>query len=219
MRAQKLIITVLIMIGFSVSMISYTFFIKNITHTTTLETQEFNLVIDIKLGSVDLDPLSIYYLEDKEVYAINLYDISETNYIDNLYISINVDVSIASRLRFKLYESYELTRYYHNQEETVLKEIIYIDQQDEFSYPFSLMKKGMFTNYFKDEQDYMYIDQIITPEQTFVFNIIDGGFAYPIRENSLFHETCYLYLAFEFEVVQANRYQEIWNLETDPFNP
>jgi hypothetical protein len=77
----------------------------------------------------------------------------------------------------------------------------------------------MFTNYFKDEQDYMYVDQVITPEQTFVFNIIDGGNFYPIRENSLFHETCYLYLAFEFEVVQANRYQEIWNLETDPFNP
>jgi hypothetical protein len=219
MKVQKLIITVLIVIGFSVSMISYTFFIKNITHQTTLETQEFNLDIDIKLGSVDLDPSSIYYLADKEVYAINLYDINEANYIDNLSISIIVDVSIASRLRFKLYESYELTRYYHNQEETVLKEIIYIDQQDEFSYPFSLMKKGMFTNYFKDEQDYMYVDQVITPEQTFVFNIIDGGNFYPIRENSLFHETCYLYLAFEFEVVQANRYQEIWNLETDPFNP
>jgi hypothetical protein len=219
MKTQKLIITVLIIIGFSVSMISYTFFVKNITHTTTLETQDFDLDLDIKLGSIDLDPASIYYLEDKEVYAINLFEISEANYIDNLSLSIIVDVSIASRLRFKLYESYELTRYYHNQEETVLKEIIYIDQQDESSYPFSLMKKGMFTNYFKDEQDYMYIDLVINPDQTYVFNIIDGGYAFPIRENSLFHETCYLYLGFEFEVVQANRYQEIWGLDTDPFNP
>lgn len=219
MRAQKLIITALIMMGLSVSMISYTFFIKNITHTTTLETQAFDLDIDIKLGSVDLDPSSIYYVEDKQVYAINLYETSEINYIDNLSLSVVVDVSIASRLRFKLYESYELTRYYHNQDETILKEIIYIDQQDEFSYPFSLMKKGMFTNYFKDEQDYMYVDQVIYTDQTYTFNIIHGGNAYPIRENSLFHETCYLYIAFEFEVVQANRYQEIWNLETDPFNP
>lgn len=219
MRAQKLMIALLITIGLSVSIVSYTFFVKTITHITTLETQDFNLDVDIKLGSVSLDITSIYYLEDMQVYAIDLYEISQINYIDNLSLSVSVDVSIASRLRFKLYESYELTRYYHNQEETILKEIVYIDQQDELSYPFSLMKKGMFTNYFKDEQDYMYVDQVIGSDQIYVFNIIDGGYAYPIRENSLFHETCILYLAFEFEVVQANRYQEIWGLETDPFNP
>jgi hypothetical protein len=219
MRTQKLIIIVLIIISLSVSILSYTFFLKNITLSTTLDTQTFNLDVDMKLSGITLDTSSPYYLADKEVYAFNLYEITEMNYIDNLSISINVDVSIASRLRFKIYESYELTRYYHNLEETILKEIVYINQQDEFSYPFSLMKKGSFANYFKSDQDYMYIDQIINTDQTYVFNIIDGGNSYPVRQNSLFYETCTLYLAFEFEVVQANRYQEIWGLDSDPFNP
>ncbi len=219
MIKQKLLIILLISIGLSVTIVSYTFFIKNIVFATTLETQAFELELDMKLGSTSLDASSIYYLDDMDVYAINLYDLNELNYIENLSISIHVNVSIASRLRFKLYESYELTRYYHNVDETIVKEVIYIDEQDEFTYPYSHLGKGLFTNYFKDEDDYMYVDELIFPNQIYVLNLIDGGHPYLVRDNTLFSETCMLYLAFEVEVVQANRYQEIWNLDTDPFNP
>lgn len=218
MIKQKLLIILLIFIGLSVTIVSYTFFVKNIVFATTLETQDFELELDIKLGSINIDTQSIYYDDLMSVYVINLYDVNEINYIDNLSISINVNVSIASRLRFRFYESYEITRYYHNAEETIVKEIIYIDKQNELSYPFSLLNKGDFTNYFKGENDYMYANEVFFANQVYILNLIDGGNPYLVRDNSLFSETCVLYLAFEFEVVQANRYQEIWNLESDPFN-
>lgn len=219
MRTQKLLIFSLIILGLITSVISYTFFIKELSYETILETKAFNLDIDIKLGTLDLDPTSIYFDQIKKVYVINLYDTEAVNYINNLDINFIVEVSIASRLRFKIYESYELTRYYHNQEETILKEIVYINQVDPSHYQFSLLKKGIFDNYFISEGDYMYVDQMILPNQTYTFDLIEGGVNYPVRNNNLFYETCMLYLAFEVEVVQANRYQEVWNLQTDPFNP
>ena len=37
-------------------------------------------------------------------------------------------------------------------------------------------------------------------------------------ENSLYHETCILYLAYEFEVVQANRYSQVWGVDSTLFD-
>lgn len=218
MRNQKLIITILIIFALSFTSLSYTFYVKDNTYITTLDTKAFELTVEIKLGEVALDPTSLYFSDEKQAYMINLYDEQAENYINNFTLKIKTDVSIASRLRFRLHESYELTRYYHNQEQTILKEIIYMDAQDDTQHPFSLLKKGEFQNYFLSDYHYSYFDQLISQNQIQIFDLIAGGASYEVRENSLYHETCVLYLAYEFEVVQANRYSQVWGVDSTLFD-
>lgn len=213
MRVYKLYIIILLIGLVIISSISYAFYLKENNYLVSLKRDDYDVDVNLAFDGVLVDSSSPYFNLEKNAFEINLFNTEAINYIGNIELSVDVIVPIASRMRFRLKESYELTRYYHNQDQTVLKEIVYMTEKDETYHLFSLLKKGSYSNYFYHTDRNYYVDDLLETHQVYNFQFIDSGTSYPIRDNSLYYETIYLYLSFEFEFIQANRASQVWKID------
>lgn len=213
MKKNYALIIVLIVMMLVITSLSYTYYINEKDFQVNLKTDSFQVQSELSFNGVIYDRLSAFYDQDKNAYKINLFDESATNYIGNLSLDIYFEVPIASKMRFKLSESYELTRNYHNVNQTVISEIIYQETIDETYYPYSLLKIGNLLNVIHHSDFYTYAYETFMPGQIYHLNIISSGLSYPIKDNNLYDETCYLYLDYRFEFVQANRFSQVWNID------
>lgn len=213
MRKRYVSVILILIVLLAITSISYTYYLKEKDYTIDVHTETYLVRTELTFNGVIQDTLSPYYDTDKQAYIINLYDEEALNYIGNLALDIYFEVPIASKLRYQLNQSYELTRYYNNQEQTVITEIIYQESIDNTYYPYSLLKKGSFTNVLFHSDYYTYALDTYYPEQTYHLNIISSGLSYAAKDNSLYYETCYLYLDYSFEFVQANRFSQVWNVD------
>ncbi|MFA5471642.1 MAG: hypothetical protein WC219_06315, partial [Acholeplasmataceae bacterium] len=137
MRIHKLYVVVLLIGLLSISVVSYAFYLNENNYLISLDRDDYDVKINLSFNDVVIDSTSPYFNVEKNAFEINLYDENAQNYIENIELSLDVIVPIASRMRFRLNESYELTRYYHNQDQTILKEIIYMTEKDENYHQFS----------------------------------------------------------------------------------
>ncbi|MFA7422854.1 MAG: hypothetical protein WCZ00_03880, partial [Acholeplasmataceae bacterium] len=137
MRIHKLYVVVLLIGLLSISVVSYAFYLNENNYLISLDRDDYDVKINLSFNDVVIDSTSPYFNVEKNAFEINLYDENALNYIENIELSLDVIVPIASRMRFRLNESYELTRYYHNQDQTILKEIIYMTEKDENYHQFS----------------------------------------------------------------------------------
>lgn len=217
MRIHKLYVVVLLIGLLSISVVSYAFYLNENNYLISLDRDDYDVKINLSFNDVVIDSTSPYFNVEKNAFEINLYDENAQNYIENIELSLDVIVPIASRMRFRLNESYELTRYYHNQDQTILKEIIYMTEKDENYHQFSQLKKGQYTNYIYHIDRYNYIDDLIKTNQTYHFDLIESGMPYPVRDNSLYYETIYLYLSYDIEFIQANRASQVWDIDPAMF--
>lgn len=213
MKKINVIIILLLIVMVIVAGLSYTYYIHEKDYDLNLSTTTYEVYSTVSFDGVIYDHLSEYYDQEKKAYIINVYDENAENYIDKLSIDLSFEVPIASKMRFQIHESYELTRYYHNQEETIIKEIIYQQTIDSDHFMHSLLGKGSYQDYFKHSDLYTYANQTFYPGTVYQLNMVSGGSHHFVRNNSLYHETCYLYLDYSFEFVQANRYSNIWQID------
>ena len=213
MRKQQISIILLIILMLVITSLSYSYYIQENDYFLNLNTDAYEVYTELSFNGVVHDELSSFYDNHKHAYVINLFDETAENYIGNLSLDIYVSVPVASKLRFILNESYELTRYYHNQEQTVITEIIYQETIDEMHHAYSLLKKGSYNQTLDHTDSYTYAYETFVPNQTYHLNIISSGTSYPAKENSLYSESCYLYLDYRFEFVQANRFSQVWKVD------
>jgi len=213
MIKKYLYVIVLIIVMLVITSLSYTYYINVKDYNVNLDTDLYQVQTELAFNGVVYDHLSPYYDSNKNAYIVNLYDETAVNFIGNISLDLFFEVPIASKMRFQLNQSYELTRYYQNAEQTVISEIIYQETIDDSYHPFSLLKKGSFTEALYHSDFYTYAYETYMPGQTYELNIISGGFTYPAKDNSLYYETAYLYLDFRFEFVQANRFSQVWQVD------
>ena len=213
MRKQYILISFLIILMLVITSLSYTYYIQEKDYFVNVDTDLYQVYTELTFNGVIHDELSPYYDSDKNAFIINLFDDTAENYISNLSLDVYVVVPIASKLRFMLNESYELTRYYHNQEQTIITEIIYQETIDETHHAHSLLKKGGYNQTLDHTDFYTYAYETFMPNQTYHLNVISSGSGYPAKDNSLYYETCYLYLDYRFEFVQANRFSQVWKVD------
>lgn len=213
MKKTYIISILLVIVMIVLAGMSYTYYLLEKDYEMDLNTTQYEVYSTVSFDGIVFDHLSEYYDQEKKAYIINLYDQHAVNYIEKLSIDLSFEVPIASKMRFKINESYELTRYYHNQEETIINEIIYQQtiNQDYFSH--SLLSKGSYDHYINHSDFYTYAYETFYPDTIYQLNIVLGGQNHVVRNNSLYHETCYLYLDYSFEFVQANRYSHIWQID------
>ncbi len=175
---------------------------------------EMFVYFDGELVTMDSD----YYDMDKGVVIVNTFDETSDNYIEDLDIYVDIDPIVASRYRFKIKQEWELQRYYLNQaagdEIDPVFQSIYFDDFGLPYYPFSqLTFPSGFTPLF-DTKGYVYpTDIVFTGDTVTSIHLIDGGDPYFVRTNDAVEEFCYLYFDIEFEIVQANRFSEVWNID------
>jgi len=217
-----LIIIVLVLTVISTSLFAYAYFQNEKEFGFSILTGEFEVTAYISFDEINIDINSPYYDVESQTILVNAYDSDSENFIGKLKIDIEIDPNINARARVKVFDEWELTRTYSEQAQgSVIEPIIqtiYHTEQSSLYHPFSLLKTGLNYNLVYDENGYAYYPNLISKGETTTIHLIDGGDAYPIRENEIYMETCYVNLKFVVEVVQANRFAEVGSLDTSFFD-
>ncbi len=197
--------------------LTFAYYVTEKEYGITLSTGDIEIVALISFDDLIIDEDSIYYDSIQEVLIINTYDPESENYIGKVDIRLTVKASLASRLRIKLMDEWELTRTYKEDNRQTVETIYHTNKENTY-YPFSLLKMGPSFSPFFESDGYIYEPSILAQGETIEFHLIDGGDHYSVRNNIFFEESCILKLSFVIDVIQANRYVELWGLSRDFYN-
>ncbi|MBN2300726.1 MAG: hypothetical protein JXC31_06015 [Acholeplasmataceae bacterium] len=218
----SIVILVLILSVLSSALFAYAYFENTNQYGFAIEAGDATITAFVSFDGVYVDLNSPYYNVEQNTIIVNPYDESSLNYIKDLKIDIEVTPNIASRVRIKLLDEWELTRTYHDIDQQYpiepIVETIYHTIKDDSFHPFSLLKLGNGYMPIYDDQGYGYLTDVLTLNQTTTIHLIEGGEQYLVKSNNIYSETCELQLRFLIDVVQANRFPEIWNLDSDFFD-
>lgn len=137
---------------------------------------------------------------------------NKENNISNLMIDINYNAPIAICLRVKLKSNIVLSKYYYNSKtyrNSSIKEEISNNN-------FTIDSK---TWYFDSQTRYYYYKKNINKNEKNTINFITGGKTFNVNTKSVSYYENYIYnIGISLEVVQANRYQSVWNVNGDFLN-
>jgi len=186
-----------------------------------------NVPIDIETGlfEVDIaiffdeDPVgsdSPYYDTDTQLIDVDGFDVTEPNYIENLRVVVTVTAHNAARVRFRIQDEWRIVRHF--------KISGYVNPP--VIVPYDLLVEGasqspynIHSDFYRgDNSPYYYYDGIIEKNETLVWTLIDGGSPYAVKDTENYYEEAFIRFQLFIDVVQANRFDELWNLEEDFFN-
>lgn len=221
-QKRFIVIVILLLTVISTSLYAYAYFENNQDYGFVIETGEFEVTAYISFSETVIDINSPYYDAINEVIIVNAYDETSENFIGNLKVDIVITPNISARARIQLLDEWELTRTYQifNEEEPIesLVQTVYHTAKSEAYHPFSLLKVGTGYAPVYDNNGYAYLTEVLNKNEETIIHLIDGGDAYLTRENEIYSETCFVHLRFTVDVVQANRFVELWSLNTDFFD-
>ncbi len=216
--SKKLIVTVII---FSLSALlltisSFAWYRSQRVLPIVLENGEFDVVLKVDFDGLEVGLNSPYYDNQKKIIIIDGGDSSAPNYIGKLNISVEVTSSIASRFRLRLQDEWQLYRHYF-QSNTTVSSVIYHERTPEgpIDNPF-IVDSGF--DYLSDNNGFIYYNDVLLPNVAYEFKIIDRGTRYNVRETDNYYEECVVHLDFYFDIVQANRFSERWQISETFFN-
>ncbi|AUD64709.1 hypothetical protein BK011_03085 [Tenericutes bacterium MZ-XQ] len=200
----------------------YAYFQIQEDHGIVILSGEFEVELLASFDGVIVDLESDYYDHDKKKIVVNMFDESADNFVSKLKIDVKVTPVIAARMRIKIKQETELIRYYidQNPENPIppLKEAVYHSDQGYPYYPFSPLRFDPSFTIKQNDDGFMYYDQIIPKSNETIIPVIEYGDPYTIRVNSVLYEECFMYIDLELDIVQANRYSEVWEIPDTFFN-
>ncbi len=216
----SLIVFILIFIASLISV--YAYFIRSNERGIVIVTSDYEIEIIAAFDGDIVSFTSPFYDIEKQVIIVNAYDPNSENYIGKLTIDIYITPYNTSRGRLKLMDEWELTRTYLEQDPQYpiapVKEALYHVNMGSGYYPFSLLKTDPTWNPIYDLNGYAYFDMLLEKNKTTVIRLIDGGDRYITRTNDVFTESAFVYIDLRIEVVQANRFSEVWGIDPNFFN-
>lgn len=195
---------------------TYAYFNKDETHQINLNIGVAFMDTEIAFDGIPIDSSSPYYDTDNELIIINASDPESENAISKLSVNITITPEYASRIRIKLKESYIKERRYLSTGETLTETMAVTENRVGF-HPFSYLMYGDTYQMTLGDEGYQYYPDILNENSQLVLPIISGGLTVYGRSNTQFVETIILRLQITIEVVQANRYQEIWGIDGSIF--
>ncbi|MFP4177945.1 MAG: hypothetical protein ACLFTZ_04190, partial [Acholeplasmataceae bacterium] len=143
------------------------------------------------------------------------------NYIGDLSIDLRVTPAIPARMRIKVQDEWQVTRYYSDPNiPDAFTETIYYEPNgpDTEGYlPFSALEYDPSFTGFSDIDGYLYYDGFLPKDTETTIPLVDGGLRYPVRSNPVFFEEAFIYLDLFADIVQANRFPELWEVDPDFF--
>lgn len=201
----------------------YAYFVRTTTRGIIIETEAYQIEIIASFDGNIVSYTSPFYDPIKKVLIVNAYDPNSDNYIGDLEITIYITPYNTSRLRIKLFDEWELTRTYIDQDPNYpiepVKEALNHPPMDATYFPFSSLKihPSFQATYHSD--GYAYIHQIVQKNQLITIPFIEGGDRITVRNNDVFYEEVYVYIDLRIDIVQANRFSEVWGIDPNFFNP
>ena len=129
--------------------------------------------------------------------------------IENMSVNINLTAKIPGYMRVKLQDEWIVTRKYINFDRTST-EVIFKDQSTHILY--TLADGWLYDN----ETGYFYYYKMIEEGTDEVIPFIISGESYISKTSSHYIETCEVNISISVQVVQANRYEALWGIESIP---
>ena len=165
---------------------------KGVYHLNGLTVNDYNNVVD--------------KLEDDE---------KNDKHMNNLTININVEAKIAGYLRVKVMDEWLVTRTYPQLQNKKVKEVIFIEKEYEQNgtdvfFPFVLADGWVYD----EATEYCYYENIIDGNTIIPF--ITGGINYRPKDSVSFYEICEVNVSSIAEMVQANRFEQLWGITEIP---
>jgi len=215
MKPKRMIIFILIGILLSVGGVFAWFEYEEI-RTIFVSPGEFEATLQIYFDETLVTSGSPYYDALSQLLTVNAFDSDAPNYIGKLKVTVEITVHNASRFRFRMLDEWLLTRYFTG------------GNQISLVIPNELRTTGVDVNPYgvhpsfrtRDNDSHLYFDGIIGKNETLTLTLIDGGTPYPVRTTDTYYEEVHIMFQVIIDVVQANRFPQVWNIESDYFtNP
>lgn len=199
----------------------YAWFFKQEEKGIVISTGDFVVEMFVSFDGEIVSLGSDFYDSEMGVVVINAFDEESDNYIGDLEVYLNVTPAIPARIRVKVQDEWQVSRYYSDPNITdVFTETIYYEPNgpDTDGYlPFSALEYDDSFNGFSDLDGYLYYDDILPKDTETTIQLVDGGLRYPVRSNPVFYEEAFVYLDLFADIVQANRFPELWEVNPDFF--
>lgn len=203
-------------------LVSYAYFQITETHGITISSGEFEVEYVVKFNGTVVTVDSPYYDEERGKITANAFDDMADNYIGNMTIELLITPEVAARMRFKLQQEWELRRYYLDQDpehpiDPIFESIYHTQKASEY-YPYSLLLWADGFDIEHEQNGMIYYMDIIPRNNQTTISIIDGGTPYTVRTNSVLYEECYVTFDLYLDIVQANRFSEVWGIDPTYFD-
>lgn len=223
LKSRIYISLVIFVLIFTVTLITvYAYFQAQEQRGIIIQTGDFEVEMIVSFNSVIVTANSPYYDRELGTIIVNVFDDTSDNYVGDLEISIAVTAVVPARVRFKLQEEWTRTRTYLDQNPEYpiadVVEVVYHTNHGSTYYPFSLLKLHPLFSPIYDLHGYTYITDVVPKEATTIIPFIQSGDEYVVKNNEVFYEVCYLHINLIVDVVQANRFVELWGIDQDFFN-
>ena len=216
MKHKFLLSMFLIFIAISIGIIvSFGWYEIKTQQTYSLSPGEFEANITLYLNNQEVTSSNPYYDSETQTIELNAFDTTAENYIDNLKVSIDINAHNTSRFRIKIMDQWTLVRTYTN--DTVKEVIIMSEERDENS---GFQSRYHYSNeFFRIKEDtYFYYDGLLHPNEPVMLDFIDGADQYPKKVTESYTETVYVTFTLHIDCVQANRVEELWEVDAAIFD-
>ncbi|MDD3106493.1 MAG: hypothetical protein PHP65_01650 [Bacilli bacterium] len=206
-------------VAFITISLTYSWFIKTNDSTFVIDTGEFASTMAVSFNDQVIDQSSPYYDDAKKVIIVDAGNPSNTNNITKLSVDLTITPMVTARFRIKILDEWRLKRTYYALgsiiEEAISHENGAIIPGD-VDYPFTIANIENYT--FDAASGYFYYNLLLEKGTTYQITFITSGANRPVFSNSVFYEECIVYLDFIVDIVQANRFSEVWGIGSDYFD-
>jgi hypothetical protein len=193
----------------------YAWFELTQTHDLDIEPGTFEISIEVYFDDIELtliDDFEEFYNTDTHILTINAFDVDEVNHINKLKVQISIQTHNSARVRIRVQEEWIVIRDYLAGYQTT-RIIPGNIMNDQIIQPFNIHE-----DFFQVAGDpHYYYDGIINQADNIDIVFINGGINRPKRITDTFTETIYVRFSIYVDVVQANRFAEVWNVSDSLF--
>lgn len=209
--------TILTVIFISFSL-TYSWFIKTNESTFIIDTGEFSSSLAVAFNGSIISSGSPYYDTQKKVVIVDAGNSLSTNHIGKLTVSLTITPEVTARFRIKIQDEWRLKRTYIALGTTIEEAMSHEKGElipGNALYPFTIANIANYT--YDSESGYLYYNLLLEKGQIYNISFITTGLTHPVVSNSVFNEECIVYLDFIVDIVQANRFSEVWGISPDYF--
>jgi len=179
---------------------------------------DYEVGITISLNDVTVNESSPYYDSQKKVLILEGQHQESENFINNLKITFTFSVDNPARFRVKIQDEWQLTRTYYDTSYVIVEAVSHENQAlipGNENFPFIITNVSSYL--YDPISGYLYFNTVLEENQTYVIEFITGGRPYPARSTTAYYEDVSVYLDLIVDVVQANRFSQVWGVSPDFF--
>jgi hypothetical protein len=209
---------IIVFLCFVVISLAFSWLKRDNSSTFHFQSGEYDVSIEATLNDAIINESSPFYDSLKQVIILDGAELTSDNFLGKLDVSLTITVAHSSRFRIKIQDEWQLKRTYYESGFTILEAVYFQDAETipgNEHFPFTILNISNFI--YDSNSGYLYYNSILEKDQTYVIDFISGGLPQYARTTADYYEECTVFLDFALDVVQANRFSEVWGISINFF--